>query len=285
MAHPVLLIRNARPSPLVLDSPHSGVVYPEDFQYAVNLMDLRRAEDTHVDALFDFCSEIGASMVVANFPRSYIDTNRSLEEIDPELLDSPWPKPYTLSKKAKLGKGLIWRMLDDGQKIYEKKLSVVEIEHRIRDYWIPYHTVVQDTLSLAYENNGFFIHINCHSMPSVSDKYSTDQPGLIHPDIVLGDRDGTSADPEITVYLRDEFLKRGYSCWINDPYKGVELIRAYSNPRLKQNSIQLEINRRLYMDEKSLDRHHGFEGLRADLKNILEDLKAYCQARYSNTEV
>lgn len=284
MAHPVQLIHQASPSPLVLDSPHSGVVYPEDFQYAVNFMDLRRAEDTHVDALFDFCSEIGVSMVAANFPRSYIDANRSLEEIDPELLDSPWPKPYTLSKKAKLGKGLIWRMLDDGQKIYEKKLSVMEVEHRIRDYWIPYHTQVKDTLNLAYENHGYFIHINCHSMPSVSDQYSTDQPGLIHPDIVLGDRDGTSADPEITFYLRDAFLKHGYSCWINHPYKGVELIRAYSNPRLKRNAIQLEINRRLYMEEKSLDRHQGFDGLRADLKNILEDLSAYCQTRYSNSE-
>ena len=224
-------------------------------------------------------------MVVANFPRSYIDANRSLEEIDPELLDSPWPKPYNVSKKAKLGKGLIWRMLDDGQKIYEKKLSVMEIEHRIRDYWIPYHSMVKDMLDLAHDNHGFFIHINCHSMPSVSDKYSTDQPGLIHPDIVLGDRDGTSADPEITFYLRDAFLKRGYSCWINHPYKGVELIRAYSNPMLKRNSIQLEINRRLYMNEMSLERHQGFDDLRADLKNILKDLRAYCQARYANSEV
>ncbi len=284
VAPPLLVIRQARPSPLVLDSPHSGVVYPEDFQYAVNLMDLRRAEDTHVDALFDFCSEIEASMVAANFPRSYIDANRSLEEIDPELLDSPWPKPYRLSKKARLGKGLIWRMLDDGQKIYGKKLSVMEIEHRISHYWIPYHSKVKETLNLAYDAHGFFIHINCHSMPSVSDKYSTDQPGLIHPDIVLGDRDGTSADPEITFYLRDAFLKRGYSCWINHPYKGVELIRAYSNPMLKRNSIQLEINRRLYMNEKSLDRHQGFDGLRADMKNILKDLMAYCWARNASSE-
>jgi N-formylglutamate deformylase len=84
--------------------------------------------------------------------------------------------------------------------------------------------------------------------------------------------------------LRDAFLKRGYSCWINHPYKGVELIRAYSNPMLKRNSIQLEINRRLYMNEKSLDRHQGFDGLRADMKNILKDLMAYCWARNASSE-
>ena len=159
MTHPVTLIRQGEISPLVLDSPHSGVDYPEDFQYRVNFADLRRAEDTHVDGLFDFCSSIGASMVAAQFPRSYIDANRSLEEIDPELLETPWPRPYTLSNKAKLGKGLIWRMLDDGQNIYARKLSVAEIEHRIRHCWNPYHALVKETLSQAYEQHGFFIFL------------------------------------------------------------------------------------------------------------------------------
>lgn len=96
----------------MFDSPHLGVDYPQDFQYCVNFADLRRAEDIHLDGLFDFCPSIGASMVVAQFPRSYIDANRSLEEIDPELLKTSWPRPYTLSNKARLGNGLIWRMLE-----------------------------------------------------------------------------------------------------------------------------------------------------------------------------
>uniref|UniRef100_UPI00404772F0 N-formylglutamate amidohydrolase n=1 Tax=Limnohabitans sp. TaxID=1907725 RepID=UPI00404772F0 len=282
MTHPVTLIRQGDVSPLVLDSPHSGIDYPDDFQYCVNFADLRRAEDTHVDGLFDFCSSIGASMVAAQFPRSYIDANRSLEEIDPELLETPWPRPYNLSNKARLGKGLIWRMLDDGQKIYARKLSVAEIENRIRHCWTPYHASVKEALRLAYEQHGFFMHISCHSMPSVSDQYSTDQPGLVHPDIVLGDRDGTSADPEITAHLQGSFLKYGYSCWINRPYKGVELIRAYSDPGSRRHSIQLEINRRLYMDEKSLERHRGYDWLRADLQKILIDLQAFCEARYGS---
>lgn len=282
MTHPVTLIRQGEVSPLVLDSPHSGVDYPEDFQYCVNFADLRRAEDTHVDGLFDFCSSIGASMVAAQFPRSYIDANRSLEEIDPELLATAWPRPYTLSSKARLGKGLIWRMLDDGQNIYARKLSVAEIEHRIRHCWHPYHALVQETLRQAYELHGFFIHINCHSMPSVSDRFSTDQPGLVHPDIVLGDRDGTSADLEITAHLQGSFVKHGYSCWINRPYKGVELIRAYSDPGSSRHSIQLEINRGLYMDEQSLEKHQGYDRLRSDLQKILVDLQAFCEARYAS---
>jgi N-formylglutamate deformylase len=276
-----LLSRQGIASPLVLDSPHSGVEYPEDFKYAVNLSDLRRAEDTHVDTLFNFGPDLGASLVAAKFPRSYIDANRSLDEIDPELLETPWPKSYVASEKAKLGKGLVWRLLDDGQSIYQCKLSVVEIEGRINGYWRPYHAMVRGALDDAYSHHGFVMHINCHSMPSVSDVYTTERPGLVHPDIVLGDRDGTSADPAITAFLQDAFLSRGYSCWVNDPYKGVELVRAYSSPLNDRHSIQLEINRRLYMDENSLELHEGFDKLRADLQRILGELLVYCQPRWA----
>jgi N-formylglutamate amidohydrolase len=276
-----LLSRHGISSPLVLDSPHSGVEYPEDFQYAVNLSDLRRAEDTHVDTLFDFCPELGASLVAASFPRSYIDANRSLDEIDPELLETAWPQTHAVSKKARLGKGLVWRLLDDGQSIYQRKLSVAEVEQRINHYWRPYHAMVRGALDDAYSHHGFVIHINCHSMPSVSDLYTTDRPGLVHPDIVLGDRDGSSADPAITAFLKDAFLSRGYSCWVNDPYKGVELVRAYSDPATDRHSIQLELNRRLYMDEKTLEPHQGFGQLRADLQYILSELLSYCQPRWA----
>ncbi|GAB4398782.1 MAG: N-formylglutamate amidohydrolase [Rhodoferax sp.] len=266
-------------SVLALDSPHSGVDYPPDFQPAVPLPDLRRAEDTHVEDLFNFAPELGIPLVAATFPRSYIDANRAVDEIDPELLDGVWSGPVRDSAKTRLGKGLVWRLLDDGRPIYARKLTPQEVQRRIDTCWHPYHGQVRAMLDATYAAHGQVLHLNCHSMPSVSDRLTTDRPGLVHPDIVLGDRDGTSADPRITAWLRQAFESRGYSCWVNDPYKGVELVRAYSDPARGRHAIQLEINRRLYMDETTLVPHAGFARLREDLRGVLTALSAFVAAR------
>ena len=81
-------------SALVLDSPHSGTFYPDDFQYAVPLPLLRQAEDTHVEKLYDFAPALGVAWVEALFPRSYLDANRDTTEIDTTLFDTPWPPPW-----------------------------------------------------------------------------------------------------------------------------------------------------------------------------------------------
>ena len=76
--------------PLVLDSPHSGTEYPEDFRAAVPLEALRQAEDSFVDELYGGGPLVGATLVAARFPRSYIDPNRSLLDIDATLLEGRW---------------------------------------------------------------------------------------------------------------------------------------------------------------------------------------------------
>ena len=272
-------LKGAPTIPIVLDSPHSGTDYPEDFDYAVNFMDLRQAEDTHVDKLYSFSEELGIPRLDAHFPRSYIDLNRSRFEIDEALLDEFWIGETVSTGKVKLGKGLVWRILDDGQAIYKRKLTVAEIQHRIDNYWLPYHLALSKMIARIHKSHGFVLHINCHSMPSVADRYSTDQPGLEHPDIVLGDRDGTSADHSITISLARYFRELGYSCWINQPYKGVELVRSYSDPAHGRHSIQIELNRRLYMDEESREINAGFEVLQAHLREILVRLIELVKSR------
>ena len=91
--------------PVVFDSPHSGTRYPADFGHIVDSMTLRRAEDTHVEALYAAAPELGATLIAANFPRSYIDANRSLLDIDAALLDSAWPGPINVSRKTEKGSG------------------------------------------------------------------------------------------------------------------------------------------------------------------------------------
>jgi N-formylglutamate deformylase len=266
--------------PIVLDSPHSGVSYPDDFDYAMPLQTLRRAEDTHVDKLFNFAHEAGYPMIAANFPRSYIDVNRSDQEIDPELFIGDWASNVELSAKAKLGKGLMWRILDDGTPIYTQRLAKTDYEHRVKTYWQPYHDAVSSTLNGVYSEHGFVMHVNCHSMPSVSEEYGTDFPGLVHPDIVLGDRDSSTNDPAITLFLQEQFTKLGYDCWVNKPYKGVELIRAYSAPEIQRFSMQLELNRKLYMDEYTLEPHDGFKVVQTNLKIVFMALEEFCRGRY-----
>ena len=88
------------PLPLVLDSPHSGSDYPADFKHLPPREVVRQAEDSYVDELYAMAPEVGATLVEALFPRSYIDPNRSLADIDPALLSAPWPGPLTPSRKA-----------------------------------------------------------------------------------------------------------------------------------------------------------------------------------------
>jgi hypothetical protein len=163
--------------PLVLDSPHSGTEYPDDFRAAVPLEALRQAEDSFVHELYAGAPAIGATLVAARFPRSYIDPNRSLLDIDLSLIDGKWPGPAVASRKTELGIGLIWRVLDSGEPIYARKLSVQEVKNRIVNYHQPYQKAVKDALDHAHAHFGAVWHLNCHSMPAVSGRISEEGPG------------------------------------------------------------------------------------------------------------
>lgn len=267
------------PAALVLDSPHSGTSYPPDFQTAIEPGVLRTAEDTWVADLWGDAPALGVPLIEARFPRAYIDANRGDEEIDPQLLDTPWPEPLPDSPKVRLGKGLIWRMLDDGTPLYERKLSIAEVQHRIDACWKPYHGAVKQTLDAAYAQHGKVWHINCHSMPSIAAAFATDTPGLVHPDFVLGDRDGTTSAPEFREFVAAWLSERGYDVAVNAPYKGVELVRRYGDPAQNRHSLQLEINRKLYMDEATLRPTAGYQTIRDLFKNLVTDLVAWTASR------
>ncbi|MEI7784479.1 MAG: N-formylglutamate amidohydrolase [Betaproteobacteria bacterium] len=265
-------------SALVLDSPHSGTYYPVDFGHACDLQTLRRAEDTHVDQLYAFAPSLGVHWIEARFPRSYLDANRALAEIDESLMDGPWPgeRPRTDSERAKvrLGKGLIWRQTDEGLPLYQRLLGVDEVRSRIERCWQPYHAAVAQALNAAHQAHGYSLHINCHSMPAVAASHATDFPGLVHPDFVVGNRDHSTSSAALADWLCEQLRAMGYVVWLNHPYKGVELVRRYGQPQAHRHSLQLEINRRLYMDEQSLEIHPGFEHLQAHLRQLVERLLA-----------
>lgn len=266
-------------TPLVLDSPHSGTYYPPDFQPACDMASLRRAEDTHVEKLYDFASALGAAWVEAHFPRSYLDANRDVTELDTSLLDGPWTGPLStdprMLAKVRLGKGLIWKLTDDGLSIYDRLLGVDEVQKRIDRCWTPYHAAVAGAVDAAHARHGYSVHINCHSMPAIAGSHATDFPGMAHADFVIGDRDGSTADPALSQKICAHLRGLGYSVDYNHPYKGVELVRRHGDPAANRHSIQVEINRKLYMDEVTLalDKE-GTARLKTSLQSMVRMLLA-----------
>lgn len=267
-------------SPLFLDSPHSATTYPADFRYAAGLPLnlLRQAEDTFVDELYADAPKQGIALLCAGFPRSYLDANRGIEEIDQALLDAPWPGPMQETPKTRLGKGLVWRVLDTGEAIYDRKLSVAEVQARIERYYLPYYAQLQKLADRAIAEHGSAWHINCHSMPSEAAQYATEHPGLQHPDFVVGDRDGSTCDKRFTDLVEGVLKEMGYDVWRNHPYKGVEIVRVIGQPQAGRHSLQLEINRKLYMDEVALTRNAGFDKLKQNLNALLAELDRFARS-------
>ena len=261
--------------PLVCDSPHSGTVYPTDFGAAVPAERLRGGEDTHIDALWDSVPSVGGTLLAATFPRVYIDPNRMLDDIDPELLDGPWPTPLAPGEKTRLGFGLIWRNMDAATPIYDRKLSVVEVQARIDGYYRPYHAALSAAVEGAYQRFGAVWHLNLHSMPN--NAYERLRIQSPHPlaDFVLGDRDGSTCEPGLVDLVEAELRGMGYSVARNDPYKGVQLIAQIGRPAQRRNSLQIEIRRPLYMDERTRERNEGFGTLQRDLALLTQRVAAY----------
>jgi N-formylglutamate deformylase len=266
---------SVRSIPLVLDSPHSGRRYPANFVFACDAAHLRKAEDTDIDDLYGVAPSLGATLVCAEFPRSYIDPNRRIEDVDPSMFVGKWTRPVDASPKTKSGIGLIWRVLDDGSPIYARTLSVQEVEARIHQCYLPYWQALTEAIELSYASHQRVFHINCHSMPAEASPISWIKTGTKFADIVLGDRDGSTCSREYTELFLAAFSAEGLSVAVNDPYKGVELVKRFGKPSANRQSIQIEINRRLYMHEATRERNDNYANLKAAIGRVLEKTAAF----------
>ena len=130
--------------PLVFDSPHSGSEYPEDFRFCCSLDVLRTAEDAYVDELYAAAPELGATLIGAVFPRSYLDPNRAADDLDNMHFDGTWPTPLSPSHRARAGLGLVRRVARPGIPIYDRKLTAAEVMARVDRCHTPYHRVLEE---------------------------------------------------------------------------------------------------------------------------------------------
>ncbi len=272
------LIKPVRALPLVFDSPHSGSVYPKDFDFSCDFASLEKAEDKFVEELFDSAPDHGASLLYAHFPRSYIDVNRCEKDIDTDLLEDIWGEEIAPTPRSHAGIGLIRRLVRPGLPLYNRPLKASEIKARIETYYRPYHTALQKLIEQAHYVHGQVWHINCHSMPTQESSSFRASP-LKGADFVLGDRDGTSCDIDLTHAVRDFLKNMGYRVSINDPYKGVELVRRYSNPATGRHSLQIEIARALYLNENTYKKSINFNSLKEDVNKLIRFSAAYVHAQ------
>jgi len=260
--------------PLVFDSPHSGSHYPEDFRFACALETLRHAEDAYVDELYTAAPAHGATLIGALFPRSYLDPNRAADDIDEALLEGEWPTALKPSHPTRAGLGLVRRVARPSTPIYDRKLTVDEVLARVERCHAPYHRVLDEACNRLHTKFGAVWHVNCHSMPSKRSARDVGRPA----DFVLGDRDGTTCAKEFTDFVASVLRHRGYDVRINEIYKGVEIVKRQGRPAARRHSLQIEVDRALYMDQKTMEKTPGFARLQADITELIAALGRFTRS-------
>ncbi len=267
----VLPVRTGRPLPIVVDSPHSWRDWPAMVRTVASTAALGSAWDAYVDELWAYALDHRAPLLCAGFHRALVDANRARDDIDPLLLAGVWPTPLHPSEKSRRGFGLIRRLALPDVPMYDGRLSVAEVEARIRDLYDPYHQKLTTLIDDCEARFGYCLHLDCHSMKSVGNAMNDDE-GTKRPDIVVSDLDGLTAPPLLTAAIADRLAALGYRVQVNDPYKGAELIRRHSDVASRRFSVQIEINRALYMNEADLSRNASFQRLAADLRVFVSSL-------------
>ncbi len=259
--------------PVVLNSPHSGSCYPEAFLAASRLdkQAIRRSEDSYIDELFANAAALGAPLLKANFPRAWLDVNREPYELDPKMFAGSLPTYANVrSVRVAGGLGTIARVVSESEEIYHGPLNVQDALARIDGLYKPYHRALRELVLQTRATFGVAVLIDCHSMPSTV----RGMAGRTRPDIVLGDRYGTSCSTDVTGLIAGVLGAMGYSVGRNKPYAGGFITEHYGQPARGLHAVQIEFNRALYMDERSLAPTARFETLKADLAAMMQKLIA-----------
>lgn len=258
-------------TPLVFCSPHSGRIYPRVLLEATQLdpISLRKSEDCYVDELFASATEAGAPLIEARFPRAYLDVNREPFELDPELFDEPLPEFANVQTMRVIGGlGTVPRVVAESEEIYREPLSLAVALERIEQLYRPFHQALDDLIQRTRQRFGYAVLVDCHSMPSASVTF----PASARPEFILGDRFGGSCDFRVTRCAREAISDLKYQVQLNRPYAGGFITEHYGRPGDNLHAIQIEINRGLYLNERTLERGRKFGEFKADIATLVCDL-------------
>ena len=257
--------------PFVFNSPHSGRHYPERFLCMARLdrIAIRRSEDCYVDELFGSAVGLGAPLLAANFPRAYLDVNREPWELDPRMFAEPVPSFANIrSARVAGGLGTVPKLVGEGLDIYPARLPLSEALDRIETVYKPYHEQLKRLVTRTHARFGFAVLVDCHSMPA---SIRVGENG-VRPDFIVGDRFGASASPALTEHAIGLLVAMGYAVAHNKPYAGGFITEHYGRPARGLHTLQIEVNRGLYMNERTLQKSAGFDALADDLARFVADL-------------
>jgi len=260
-------------APIVFNSAHSGRHYPERFLEMTRLdqLSIRQSEDAYVDELFGRAPHLGTPLLRAHFPRAYLDVNREPWELDPGMFTEPLSDRFnTTSPRVAAGLGTIARVVAENKPIYREKLTLEDARMRIEGIYIPYHATLQRLLTDAAQTYGVAVLIDAHSMPRIS--RTGDR---LAPDIVLGDRYGTTCGTGLIDLAEMVFAGAGLRVARNRPYAGGFIARTYGRPQHSIHALQVEISRHLYMNEVTLEKNDGFNAMRQLIERLTLTLIGY----------
>lgn len=256
-------------SPVIVASPHSGRYYPWDFTRTTVLDErtIRSSEDAFVDLLVADAPALGAPLLMAEYPRAYIDLNRSCDELDPAVIDGVNRAPA--NPRVSSGLGVIPRVVANGRVIYRGKLTRPQAEARIAQVWHPYHARLDQLMQDTRAAFGQAILLDVHSMPHEALDNVARKPGQRRPDVVIGDRFGASSGNIIVERLEEAFAGTGLVVSRNTPFAGAFITQHYGHPSRGRHAIQIEIDRGLYMNEKLIRPNGNFRHVKAILTGVL----------------
>ena len=260
-------------SGVVFASPHSGSDYPDAFvrNSVLDRHTIRSSEDAFVDRLFDAAPALGAPLLVARVPRAFVDLNRGPDELDPALIEGAQRNGH--NPRVTSGLGVIPRVVANGKAIYRGKLTMAAARHRIDQYWHPYHRALQSLMEEALLSFGQAILVDCHSMPHEA-MDGTTRGNRQRADIVLGDRFGAAASADVVDRIEAAFAAVGLKVARNTPFAGAYVTQAYGRPSRNQHAVQVEIDRALYMDEKTIRPNSKFDAFCGLMQQVTAEIAA-----------
>jgi N-formylglutamate deformylase len=272
MTQPFKLVEpSSRTTSVVFASPHSGCDYPTKFLENTHLgpVGIRKSEDAFVDQLYASVPEFGAPLLSAVAPRAYVDLNRGVDELDPAIVEGA--KTHGLNPRIASGLGVIPRIVAEGSVIQSGKITMDEAQQRLSQYYHPYHAQLQSMMRETRALFGQAVLIDCHSMPSESLK-AAGTWRRIKPDIVLGNRYGASCSDKVFDAIEAAFTGQGFRVARNVPFAGAYVVQTYGRPSINQHTVQVEIDRSLYMDEDAVMPLPEFSEIQARIRGAISEL-------------
>ncbi len=259
-------------SPVFIAVPHAGRVYPDELGNLSRLShhDLAILEDRHADALVEAALASGHHALVARVARAWIDLNRAEDEMDTHWI-SPKDRalvPARSTAKVRGGLGVIPTRLAATGEIWRQPLMAADIQRRIDQYHRPYHHAIREALHQRRQIFGTALLIDLHSMPPLRS-----EKGEAAPHIVIGDLFRRSADPDLVDLVRAECEAAGFVTAYNMPYAGGATLERHSRPSQGLHAIQVEIDRRLYLDSASKNHGAGLPAMMQFIRRLADVLR------------